>query len=247
MNCNIARTLIPFARTESPSQASDLSVEDHSSLNAHLATCHTCSELSKEFHRFDQQLARSMKNVPVPEHLEAAIIKSALAARGALLRKRIYQYASLAALVFVAVGIATGIYWKNRPQLDGREIAMSVDAEFSRPQETVESWLIAQDLPRNLPLDFDFRLYTFHGQGILQGHEVPMILFQAPSPHRPVPDFARLYIIKKNRFNLKDLTDAQASEGSIKVLNDRPGNVVYVIIYSSLNLDPFLRKLGPLT
>src|SRR5205823_9272541 len=72
-------------------------------------------------------LGTAMLVVEIPAGLKARLIAHTSAERGTVLRRRAYRYVALAASVFLAVGIAAGIFTANRPRPNVS--ALAVEAE----------------------------------------------------------------------------------------------------------------------
>lgn len=229
MDCNLARTLLVLGRTE-------MQEADAQSLDLHLANCPACQQGYRAQYAFDQAMAKAIKNVIVPTDLHRKLLTQVYAHQGALLRHKLYRWGSLAALVMVCSGLAVGGYWKTRPQINTDQLAFQVEIEREEAQATVENWLLAQDLPRELPVDFEYHLHSFHGFAEIEDRLVPMLQFQQGA------DFARVYFIRDSKFNFENLQDAQRSLVRIKTYsNPDQRGLRYLILYTTEDLSPFLK------
>jgi hypothetical protein len=189
---------------------------------------------------FDSVISAAMVSVPVPAGLHLQLLQKAYARRGAALRNKIYQGLTAIAFVVVAGLIAGGLYWQYRPKIDGEAIAHQQQMDREESQLAVETWLEKNDLPNNLPRDFDYRYYSFHGKGELGGKDIPVVQFQAGR------EFARVYIVRESALNTESLKDAQASLCNVLIVHHpEPGvKITYVIVYTTDKLEPFLRQVG---
>jgi hypothetical protein len=229
MDCNLSRALIALGRRE-------LTADDALVLDRHLAGCPACALAAQKLNALDSALNRAMNAVPIPPRLHDDLLKSAFARRGADLRRKIYQYAALAAAVLIAVGLSYGGYWRTRPVLNTNALAERVEAEQENHERVVRDWLAGQALPTHLPYEFDFRLCLFHGKGELHGRDVPVIVFASGR------DTARVYLVRRNQFKTDDARFARSSLGSVEVLASADPTVLFVVTYTTERIDPFLLR-----
>ena len=242
MNCNLARMLLEFP-------GADLAAEDRASLAGHVATCPQCAASSAGEAAFHGVLARAMQSVPVPAGLHAKLLREGFALRGARHRRQLYQWSALAAGLLLAIGVGFSGYLRNRPTIDTDAVAIAAERDWEFREVPVREWLTQQDLPAELPFDFDYHYYTFHGKGELAGRDTPVVVF-----HRQFTNefgnveihTARVYVVDLSRFKLHELKEAQASlvRVTVKSHPTRP-DIAYVIVCTSDTLDPFLKRTFP--
>ena len=72
------------------------------------------------------------------------------------------------------LGLGFSGYLRSRPAIDSDAVAFSAEQDWELREAPVRDWLVKQDLPGELPLDFDYRHYSFHGKGELAGRETPV-------------------------------------------------------------------------
>lgn len=241
MDCNTARLMTLLSR---PSGPGEFSADDLTALQSHLAECPSCRAQQASQSQFDRAVSQAMVSVLVPTDLEARLIRATLAAQGAALRMKLARYTVAASVLLVSALFGFGIYAHLRPSFDTRALADHFDREFQSPESTVREWLIDQSLPGSLPLDFDYQHHDFHGYARIQDHTVPVVVFKAWSANAPRPDMARVYIVRPGQFDLKSLQDAQTSFCNVQVIPEPRQGLAYVILFTSPNLDPFLKPLS---
>src|SRR5215213_2036154 len=121
MECSVAYQLLAFRRPGGPAE---FAPEDAADLARHLATCPACAAAASRQEAFDTAVATAMKGVTVPNALRDKLLTDALAKQGALLRRKIYSHAAVAAAVLLAVGLAPGLVNRLfRPTLDADAVA----------------------------------------------------------------------------------------------------------------------------
>lgn len=243
MNCSLSRMLLAFPRA-------DLAEEDRAGLSAHVAGCPHCAGIAAGEAALHGAFAKAMQAVPVPEGLHSKLLREGFAQRGARHRRQFYQWSALAASLLLALGLGFSGYLRSRPAIDSDAVAFSAEQDWELREAPVRDWLVKQDLPGELPLDFDYRHYSFHGKGELAGRETPVVVFHGQFTNRfdaKETHTARVYIVEASRFKLQDLKDVQASLVRVAVHRHptRP-DIAYVIVYTSDTLDPFLKRIvGP--
>ena len=244
MNCNLARMLLAFPKA-------DLATEDRSALESHVAGCPVCACAAAGEAALRRAFAAAMQSVPVPPDLHAKLLREGFALRGARHRRMIYGWSALAAAVLLAIGVGFGGYLHTRPEIDPDDVARRAEQDWEGRSGPVREWLIEQDLPESLPVEFDFRHYVAHCWGELAGRKVPMLIFSGQFTSAfgvAETHTAYVYIADATTFkNLDGLSDAQASLTRVTVKRDpkRP-DLAYVIVHTGETLDPFLkRSVGP--
>ena len=210
-------------------------------LDRHLAGCPACAVDSRNALSFDRAISTAMKAVVIPAGLRDKLLTQVLAYRGTSLRRKAYRLTALAASVFLAIGLGFGIFSATRPNLDTDALVMRADEQIQDPEGSIQRWLIARHFPAQLPAPFNAEYLTFLGFERIQDRDVPVIIFGGSSDR----GFAKIYLFHTNgAFNLdpKTLRDAQASNtrAIVKSLPQTP-DVVYMIVYTGHDLQPFLR------
>ncbi|HEX4609868.1 MAG TPA: DUF3379 family protein [Urbifossiella sp.] len=207
-------------------------------LDRHLVSCPECAAAGRVLGGFDAAVASAMRAVPVPNGLRDRLFADASARRGAVLRRKSYRLAAVAASVLIVAGLAVGFYTATRPQPDLEGLAMAGD-ETADPRlavEKVDRFRRAERLPV-LPESLDYTLAVHTGTETVQGRNVPVILLQS----RTVPGaWAKVYAFRNTGFDLKAVQDAQASHCSANHFPESEG-VVYVVVFTGHDLTPFHR------
>ncbi|MDB5305961.1 MAG: hypothetical protein JWO38_163 [Gemmataceae bacterium] len=259
MECKDAQFYLRFRRP----RADDLGPDEAVALDRHLATCPHCAADARLASSFDAAVGITMRAVPIPDGLRDKLVASVSAHQGALLRRKVYQAASVAASLLLAVGIGIGVFTAARPLPDTLDLAMKGDtlagnlmADGQRvnwagggnpdPQAaqtneaTVRAWLAAEHLPADLPEPFDFGLLVSHHWEDVQGRKVPVVWFR----ERNGPGFAKVYIFRSTQFNLKGVPEAQSSYCKAQPYPSRAPGVTYLVVFTGPELAPFLRGQG---
>jgi hypothetical protein len=224
----------------------ELGAEVVGDLDRHLAACPACAIDARAAASFDTAVASAMRSVPVPVGLREKLLTQAATYRGGVIRRKVYRYAALAASVFLASGLAFGLF-ASRPVLDTTALVMNADEQLQNPDESLRRWLADQKLPPQLPLPFNTDLLLSMGTERVQGRDVPVVVFTHPSER----GFAKVYILRGGTpLNPKDAQDAQASLTVARVIPDR--DTTYVVVHTVHPvgpnedlLKPFLRVAGP--
>lgn len=229
MECNVARQLLAFRRSGGPAE---LAPEDAADLARHLATCPACATAAHRQEAFDTAIATAMKGVTVPSGLRDKLLAEAMAKQGALLRRKIYSHAAVAAAVLLAFGLAPGIVSLIlRHPLD-TEYVVNRDAErMDAPEQVVQTWLAKKGLPKELLADFNYSLYVSHGIEPLGDDEVPVVRFQALRPGEPRPDTARVFIVRDTQFDTSKAVSTVGSFVTVTVI--KSGRFTYVILHTA--------------
>src|SRR5438874_172753 len=137
MECNVARQLLAFRRSGGPAE---FAPEDAADLARHLAGCPACAAVAGRQEAFDTAVATAMKGVTVPSGLRDKLLTDALAKQGAVLRRKLYSHAAVAAAVLLAVGLAPGVVSLILRQPLDAEYVVNRDAErMDAPEQAVQS------------------------------------------------------------------------------------------------------------
>ncbi|MGL6094849.1 MAG: hypothetical protein ACRC7O_03465 [Fimbriiglobus sp.] len=240
MTCDTARTLLAFRRPGGPPE---LPPEDLAALDGHLAGCVGCAAAARKADAFDTAVAAAFAKVLVPSDLRADLLKQ-LDRRSASRWWRRAGGVAAAAVVLLAVIAGYGVL-TARPVFDADAVAGYHDELVRSPDAVVSEWLRAEGLPPDLPLPADFRNYAFHGTEPLMGRNVPVVVFQIARPNG-LPETLKLYILRDRDFRLDALADARGSFYAARVLRDdrATAGVVYLAVYNTSTLDPFLKRGG---
>ena len=223
--------------------ADELGADVTGALESHLAICTECAADARAAASFDRAMASAMKAVPVPAGLREKLFTQASAKQGTILRRKLYRAAAACAAVLLLGGIALGVFSFTRPKVNTEVFVEAATEQVYSPEETVKRWLVAHNLPARLPEDFDYNLLVGPGFAEVQGKMVPVVTFRSPNEIRhPERGFARVYIFD-GRFDLRGISDAQASYATARVIPQPNAGVTYVIVYSNgpRGLQQFLR------
>jgi hypothetical protein len=237
MDCRDAQFYLRLRRPGSD----ELDPDATAALDRHLAACPACAAAGRALAGFDAAVGRAMRAVPVPEGLHDRLFADASSRRGAVLRRKSYRYLAAAASVLVTCGLALGVYSAARPHADTRLIVDRGD-ELVQPQgaeKQIAAFLKAQRLPA-LPENFDPSLFVLAGTESVQGRDVPVLLFR----ERTGQGWAKVYAFRDTAFKLGALRDEQASHCSAKPYPNATAGMTYVVVFTGLDLAPFLRGGG---
>lgn len=230
----------------------ELGAEVTADLDRHLAGCAGCAADARTTESFDRAVGAAVRAVPVPPGLRDRLLTRASEHHGAVIRRRVYRVAAVAASLFFGVGLAFGLFSVTRPKIDTTALVMSADALIQNPDDALTQWLTAQDLPPHLPEPFDTDLLVSLGRERVQGADVPVVVFRHPADAKtaPLTRFAKVYVLRTDgRYNLDALRDDNASHTAARVVADprQFRGVKYVILYPAGpdGLAPFLRPRGP--
>lgn len=231
-----------YLRLRSPG-ADEFEPEVTAALTRHLAGCPACAALGRWAGDFDAAVATAMRAVPIPAGLRDRLFTATAVRRGAYLRRRTLRLTAAAATVLVAAGLALGVYSASRPQPDTDDLVRIGD-DLSNPrlaEAAVTQFLKAERLPA-LPaeLAFDYGLYVLAGTEKVQGRDVPVVVFRA----RTGPGWAKVYAFRDTAFDLKRVSDAQASHATGKAFPNAAAGVTYVVVFTGPDLAAFFRGGG---
>jgi hypothetical protein len=248
MECRNARLLLEFARPGS----SELDAVEAEALGQHLSECPDCSALAQFERRVDDHLGRAMRDVPVPSGLRERILGK-LAGERSLRNRRWLLRASAAAAVLL-LGLTGWYLWSsNLPALTPDDVPYLVGAgPFVEPDElrahSVGHWDIAAELPPR----FNPKLLQSYDLAILQGRQVPLLVFARESEEpRHRPDVARVYILSRRQFDLEQTRKNFANlsgHHEVKILDhlSEPGQYLYLVICPRGKLHRFQSLSAPI-
>lgn len=244
MNCELARTLLFCRACDGPR---GLTHADVDALSAHMASCPECSQASSgPATAFDAAIGSAIRDVPVPLTAKMKLGR-VVAARAA---SRMYRtWALRAAVVAVAAiggGLGYGVHRASRPPFDPGALVWQVDRERVDPEWAVHAWLADEGMPETLPADFKMAFCTSYGKVPVQGQDVPSIEFRYFDPQSGGEEIARLFILSDAQFKFADLSPGRSSYFTSQLLHDDRDNsgYVYVVLYTTPTLDPFLNSVG---
>ena len=238
MECSVARQLLAFRRSGGPAE---LAPEDAADLDRHLAGCPACAAAVGRQDAFDAAVARAMRGVTAPAGLRDKLLTDAMAKQGAMLRRKIYSYAAVAATVFLGVVLAPGVVALILRQPLDAEYVVNRDAErMDAPEQAVQAYLIRKGLPPQLPLDFNYSLHAdgSPGAALLGDDEVPMVRFETLRPGEPRPDTCRVFVVRDTQYDTSKLSGTVGSFVTVTVI--KSGRYTYVILHTA-PLDVFLK------
>jgi hypothetical protein len=221
--------------------ADELGPEVTAELDRHVVGCPRCAADARAVARFDAALATAMQNVPIPPGLRDQLIAKLSAQRGAVLRRKAYRWAAVAAVLLLSIGMGYGALRQSRPRLDTDQLVQVHDArqDPDQAEAAVRQWLVSQKLPDRLPEPFDYRLLVTYGTELVQGRDVPVVVFHAGT------ETAKVYFFRDSQFDLKAVPPlAQASHWQAKAYPRETPGVLVVVVSTIPTLDPFLRGHG---
>ena len=229
MDCHLSRLMLSF-------RPADLSAEDRTSLDGHVAGCPTCQ--SSASNGFDSSIRTLMTNVTVPSTLASTLHRQADRHQNAQWR-RAASITTLAAILVTSVIVGVMAYgYLRKPTLDTQQLAADFDHRRDFADTQLTQWLKDHQLPEVLPWGLDPKLVVFRGTGDLQGKVVPMVLLQQGR------ELAQLSILPESQFRLDPtkLQTVTSSWGRVEVLH-RNG-FVFVIQYTTNDLVPFQKSMA---
>lgn len=237
MDCNTARLLIELQL----SAPHDLADTEQSALNAHLAECVCCAELTRSEQEFDRFLRARRHGVPVPSGLRDRVLVSLARDQTAAFWRQTYRVASAVAAVLLFAAAGVWLSWPRPAHFDSTSLARSFGAgqgvvdrasavEFFRNEYRVETAAPSD-------AEFDYRLLTACDMTKLQGQSVPQLRFQRNETQRAV-----VYVVRRGQFEPNTLEPGELLVGSpcsVQVLPTDDPNFVLVVAYTGRDLRDF--------
>jgi hypothetical protein len=245
MDCNHARLLLEVAHPI----ATELDARDTEQLAAHLASCPDCGALAENDRLADEQLAKVMRDVPVPDGFKFRLLNRLGRERDAWYRGWLVRAAGLAAALLLAVGLVYAMWGSKKPAPDvgawhGEVEAQSMAGSAGR----VEEVFAAKGVGMKAPSDFKYEFLHSFGMADFRGQQVPYLLFFFEGTP---PAIAKVYVLSDRQFNLDDLRNYQEFPGSrqnVRVLRhpDHP-RFAFIVIYTGRreNIEVFLKPQKP--
>jgi hypothetical protein len=241
MDCKHARLLVEMAHPI----ATELDARDAEELAAHLAQCPDCGPWADQEGRIDDHLGTAIRAVPVPADLQMRIKRRLSVERDARHISWIRRGAA-AAVVLLAVGLSSAVYWHQKPKPDLDQFAHDVGSIVSS-QELVESWFAERKIKMIAPPRFDYSNLKSQGLVEFQGRSVPCLFFVYSGPQaRFRGAFAQVLVLSDRQFNLDEVRDQpapQASQHHIKIL-ELAGNptVLFLVVTEEAALEALFFK-----
>jgi hypothetical protein len=239
MDCKTARFLLGLARPGSP----ELEPGESAALETHLAACNECDTLARGERRFDEQLGRAMRTVPVPEGLRGRILDR-LPANGAD-RRRAWRWPArlvTAAAFLIAAGLGVG-YWLSSklPELNVEELRTGVYQRMARSRDGVEKYFADRyQLTVTAPDHFNYALLRDCHLEKVQGRQIPVLVFVEGRQS------ALVYIISGTQFDQEALVrDGPANSGGLTTEVWEDAAFTYLIFYTGDSLRRFLTSEPP--
>jgi hypothetical protein len=255
MDCNNARLLLELARPV----PGELDAAESAALHEHLDQCPDCGALANAERRFDQILGCAVRDVPVPDGLRTRLLTQLDRQRDAwyrrFLTRRVLPIGAAAAAV-LAVAFLGWQQFAERPRrvVDAEQLVAEVNARYHARRTDVDEWLrkfTGQEA--SAPRQFDYDKLDNYCITELENQRVPMLIFvRADTAH-----MAWVYVLSDHRFDLEKL---KLQKTQIPVASGQPGpvrvsilppengsnqNVMYLVLYTGQELDPFFEKKPP--
>lgn len=240
MDKNLALTLLTFDRPGGPNE---LPPADRAHLEALLRADPELAEYARRVRAEDAGLTRAFAALPVPADAKARTLQALLARRSRKVWRRRAMAVSLAAAVFLAVGLGYGVSRNLRPALDGYALAAANERAMEAPELSVREWLKDRGHPATLPIDLDYANFLEIGTQTVQGVDVPVVTFVMKQPNSARIDFVKVYLLSEAHFKLRDLTDAHAASLCTATVHRdaRAPGKVWVAVFTTPTLDAFLK------
>ncbi len=234
MDCRHANLLLLFYR---PGSTSELSAEDTSALESHLAACTACAARLKNQQAIDTTIATAINDVPVPGSLADRLKTQVAVYRKLMVRLRVVRFAMAASVLVLLYGAYIAV---TRPVLDIPGLADDQDRYWQAPAHTAADWLVTNGLSDTLPEPFDLQLVTFAGRRDLQGVSTQAMRLEGTGRQS-----AWVYFLRPGDFHLRDAETGQyTSNVAVRVYRDLPGGWIVVVAYTGNNFNAFLRGPG---
>jgi hypothetical protein len=247
MDCNHARLLLEVAHPI----ATELDARETEQLAAHLASCPDCGALAENDRLADEQLAKVMRDVPVPDGFKFRLLNRLNAERDAWYRRWLVRAGGVAAALVLAVGLVYATWWSKKPDPNWEAVAAEVNEMLYTP-ELVQEAFAAKGVTMEAPPRFDYNDLQLYGMADFQGKRVPYLLFfHKGTGDKDLAAFAKVYVLSERDFNIHEARKQihQGSRQSIRLLTfpDQP-RYLYVVIHTpGRPLEQvFFKPLGPL-
>jgi hypothetical protein len=228
MNCDHAMQLWEYSRPG----ATELDAADIAALESHLASCSTCSTLTRAQRAIDEEIATSLRG---PEPRDGALER--LWQR--MGRHRCRWYMQKAFAVFLIVSVAMGVYaaWPGTKLNIDNLAAVSMDQVGNR--DAAGEWLASIDRRFQFPPRLRSHHLVRYEMGTIRGRSAPILTFVSGNA------IARVAVVTTHQFgDLQFAADGRAAENSsctILIFHDSEHpEVIYVIEVINGPAEPFL-------
>jgi len=242
MDCRTARFLLDFHRPDH----GELPPEEVTELERHLAGCTDCDAAGRAERRFDETLAPTMRDVPVPDGLKDRLLNRLREERWSVVYRRLARAGRVAA---VAAALLVGVLLWNHyrvvppPQLNLPEIAKEEREQYrSLSASGVENWFQSKHQVTMTAPPLNYRYLADYRLADVQGKPVPKLSF-----HRDDPSYVRanVYVVTQAQFDLNALKPEDANQFDsgdgphLKIWHPSP-EFAYVIFYDGNDLDSLM-------
>ena len=223
---------------------SELAPEDTAELNTFLAANPTTAADVAADRAFDAHIARSMKDVPIPEGLKGRLLDRVAIEKGAWYRQKAWSLVGLAAALLVATGGILALRLSTAPDLDPAVAIVPFDEHYQDPAGEINRFLARRGLSFEPARSFNMNMADRPVMAELQGREVPMIVFRNQTKNAT----AKVFIIRDTDFNWKNLPQDGSLVPSIYgqqvalVPHATRRDIAYLVVFTGDSLDLFLDK-----
>jgi hypothetical protein len=223
MDCHDVRSLLAFTRHDSD----QIDPTERAAVQQHLDNCLDCAAASQSEQHLDAALGAAMRDVPVPRDGKARLLAKLDASR-----PRPWMPIAAAAAVLLAVSLGATA-WLLRP-LPASLAADIISSKHTDP-EKVEEWFKEQGVEMVAWRQLDHTLLWTYDVVEIQGQRVPKLIFVRRDP----PAVAEVIVLRRDRFETKDLHDIQ--NNSKRVFVERSNEAyVYLVGTNETSLELFL-------
>lgn len=253
MECKHAQLLIQIVRPGSI----DIESVDRVELESHLATCPACEELARTEGKIHDQISKAMLQVDVPDRLRSRLLLRLSIDRKNWYKKHLGRAAialsGLAALALLGWGVW---FWQF-----GRPAEIDLEGVWARANQItgeayssrwVEMFFKRKGYPMVAPETLNYELITSCSLGDFQGKTVPQMTFvktfkEGVRDHRgPSSDYALIYVLSRNQFDLRTLNQHQPSSQdypfNVEVVYNEGDSQALLILYTGNDISWLYRK-----
>ena len=224
MNCNTARSLLPYSRVPG-----ELAPDDAAELSRHLTACSACAALALHEEEFDRSVSRAMKAVVVPADLRERIGTRLAQETGRIWRRNLLRGVATAAAVLLVVSLGLG-WWNSKSAFLPEQFIQDADHNYilvvNGSRESADEFFRRNGLRTGLPEDFDYSLVSNLMVVEFAGKNVARLDFQRGAAR------AVVYVLPKREFRLpRDSSrEVAGSQCSVEVV-DSSSDYIFVIVY----------------
>jgi hypothetical protein len=188
MDCNQARLLGMLARRAGP----EIEPDERDAYHQHLQACADCQAWDESESRFEGQVARTLRSVPIPLGLQQRVLDKVLQRA----RPRPWVWLTAAAALFVGVGIAGLLWWdlRTRP-VD--PLAVYQHWQRGADREHLLAWL-KQHGYGAVPECFDYAYLHSYEMVEAAGRRVPRITLFYPGDRRHNAVLLHIFVFHEN-------------------------------------------------